>query len=255
MKLNKVTAIVVALLLLAGLSGYVVSSRTRQQSPDAGETKQSPVDGSMSVPATEHQHAGAHMKVTAPRRVAASDQQRADAVADAARQAVQRYQDYRAALRDGYRILAPGVPQSMYHFNNFAHAAESDSRFNPARPTSLLYEKVGEGYRLIGVMYTAPATMSEDELDARIPLSVARWHKHVNICLPPGMGWEDGIFAEDRRFGLEGSIETRETCQQAGGRFVPELFGWMVHLYPFEPQGRGMWSLDRQLTGGSHHQH
>ena len=29
-------------------------------------------------------------------------------------------------------------------------------RLNPDHPTSLLYEKQGDGYKLIGVMYTAP---------------------------------------------------------------------------------------------------
>ncbi len=38
--------------------------------------------------------------------------------------------------------------------------------FNPEHPTSLLYEKHGDDYKLIGVMYTAPKRLGEDELDA-----------------------------------------------------------------------------------------
>ena len=195
------------------------------------------------------------MRMTEVRAPGPGDRQRADAVVEAARRAVTKYEDYRVALREGYRILQPGVPQSMYHFNHFGNAAEAERRFDLSRPTSLLYEKEGEGYRLIGVMYTAPASASETELDARIPLGVARWHQHVNICLPPGAGWEDGIFSGDGRFGLNGSISTPGACAEAGGSFVPRLFGWMVHLYPFEPEGGDPWSVERQLTGGETHPH
>src|SRR5947208_2916185 len=34
-------------------------------------------------------------------------------------------------------------------------------------------------------MDSAPARTSLDALDQRVPLSVARWHEHVNWCLPP----------------------------------------------------------------------
>lgn len=205
-------------------------------------------------PAT-HEHAGAHVKTTELRRPDPADRRRADEIVRAARAAVTKYTDYRAALRDGYEILAPGVPQGMYHFNHFGNAAEAERRFDPARPTSLLYEKEGRGYRLIGVMYTAPAGMSEDDLDKRIPLGVARWHEHVNVCLPPGAGWQEGIFSTDARFGLSGSIETLEACREAGGRFLPRLFGWMVHLYPFEPNAADAWSHERQMSGGGGHKH
>ncbi len=57
--------------------------------------------------------------------------------------------------------------------------------FNPEHPTSLLYEKHGDDYKLIGVMYTAPKRFTEDQLDERVPLSIAQWHEHVNFCFPP----------------------------------------------------------------------
>ena len=41
-----------------------------------------------------------------------------------------------------------------YHFNNPEYAREAAEHFNPEHPTSLLYEKNGDGYKLIGVMYT-----------------------------------------------------------------------------------------------------
>ena len=192
--------------------------------------------------------------MTASRPATAADRQRADEVVRAARAAVAMYEDYRVALRDGYEILAPDVPQGTYHFNHFGNAAEAERRFDPRRPTSLLYEKAGAGYSLIGVMYTAPAGMGEEGLDARVPLGVARWHQHVNVCLPPRAGWQGGIFSADARFGLGGSIETQEACREAGGSFLPRLFGWMVHLYPFEPDSARAWSDERQF-GGHHHEH
>ena len=50
----------------------------------------------------------------------------------------------------------------MYHFTNYRYAMEAAFNFNPEHPTSLLYEKHGDDYKLIGVMYTAPKRLSED---------------------------------------------------------------------------------------------
>ncbi len=33
---------------------------------------------------------------------------------------------------------------------------------------------------------------------------------------------------------LSKAISAPETCAKAGGRFLPSVFGWMVHVYPFE---------------------
>lgn len=41
------------------------------------------------------------------------------------------------------------------------------------------------GYKLVGVTYTAPYRLSEDDLNQRIPLSIAQWHAHTNLCMPP----------------------------------------------------------------------
>ena len=27
---------------------------------------------------------------------------------------------------------------------------------------------------------------------------------------------------------------TEEACDAAGGKFYPSIFGWMVHVYPYE---------------------
>lgn len=206
------------------------------------------------VGAPEGRDAGPHMRMTAPRAARAGDEARAARVADEARGAVEKYRDYRAALRDGYEILLPHVPQKMYHFNNLSHYAEAERRFDAARPTSLLYEKEGAGYSLIGVMYTAPAGLTEQGLDERIPLSVAAWHQHVNVCLPQGEPLRN-LFGGGPGFGLDGSISTEAECREAGGRFHTRLFGWMVHLYPYERTAREMWSVERQMSGGHGHAH
>jgi hypothetical protein len=168
-------------------------------------------------------------------------------VVEAARKASEKYMDYRVALTDGYEIFLPNVPQKMYHFTNYEYGAEAAFRFNPEHPTSLLYEKHGDGYKLIGVMYTAPKRFTEDQLDQRIPLSVAQWHEHVNFCTPPA-GRKQELMAPHSQFGLKGSITTQEVCDAAGGTFHPVIFNWMVHIYPFEKDQASIWSVERPFT-------
>lgn len=243
------------IVVLTVASVGVAWSKLRWPSAPAGH--EGHATGTSHAPADvtpEEANMGPHMKMTAARAPKAGDETRAVEIAAAARRAVEKYQDYRAALRDGYEILLPHVPQKMYHFNNVAYYAEAERRFNVEHPTSLLYEKASAGYRLIGVMYTAPAALTEDELDSRIPLSVAAWHQHVNVCLPEGDPLRN-LFGVGTKFGLDGSIYNEGECREAGGRFYPRLFGWMVHLYPYERTAREMWSVERQMSDGAGHTH
>jgi hypothetical protein len=80
-------------------------------------------------------------------------------------------------------------------------------------------------------MYTMPKRATEDQLNARVPLSVAMWHLHTNLCMPPRAQVRN---ADWTKFGLKGSIATQDACDAAGGRFRPSIFGWMVHVYPYE---------------------
>jgi hypothetical protein len=193
---------------------------------------------------------GPHMRMTNPREATPDDWARADQVATALRDSISKYKDYRVALADGYRIFLPNVPQSVYHFTNYWHGFLEGFTFDPTRPTSLLYKKTkggGQGkggydqageYQLIGAMYTASKTATLDQLNERIPLGVAQWHAHTNLCLPKA-GLRGKV--DWTRFGLEGSITTLAACTQAGGRFYPQVFGWMVHVYPFEPSREKIW--------------
>jgi hypothetical protein len=192
-----------------------------------------------------HMDMGPHMKMTALRPAKPGDAERAKQIAEAARKASEKYLDYHVALADGFKIFHPEVPQKMYHFTNYEYAFEAAVAFNPEHPTSLLYEKHGEDYKLIGVMYTAPKRLSEDQLDERIPLSIAQWHEHVNFCTAPA-GRKNEYLIPHPQFGLRGSITTEEACTAAGGTFHPIIFNWMVHLYPFEKDQASIWSVDRQ---------
>ncbi|HZQ18715.1 MAG TPA: hypothetical protein VFA90_08340 [Terriglobales bacterium] len=193
-----------------------------------------------------HMDMGPHMKMTALRPVQPGDQEKADQIVQAARVVAEKYKDYKVALADGYKIFLPNVPQKQYHFTNYENAFETRNNFDPSKPTSLLYEKIGDGYKLIGVMYTTRKNATEDELNARIPLSIAQWHAHVNMCLPPRDTDREDVLPAGTQFGLRGSIATKEACDAAGGRFIPQIFGWMVHVYPFEKTQADIWSVERQ---------
>jgi len=207
----------------------------------------------------EHEHMAAHMHMSELRRPRSGDAAKAQQVVNQARPALERYQDYRVALNEGYKIFLPNVPQKMYHFTNYQYAIGEAFRFDPAKPTSLLYEKHGEDYKLIGAMYTAPVRFSEEQLNERIPLSMAQWHQHVNMCKPP-KGREIEMLGKQPRFGLNGSITTEQACDAAGGTFMPHVFGWMVHMYPWEKTPDEIWSVERQLKDkpsaqNDHHDH
>lgn len=176
---------------------------------------------------------GPHLRVTPRRTPTPADIARANDIRARFRQALGKYEDYRVAERDGFEIRFPNVQQKIYHFSNPANAAASyHGAFDPLRPTSILYEKTTAGYKLVGVMYTAPRRASEAGLDARFPISVAPWHLHTNICLPPS-GARVRLQQSLRfygQFGPRGSIATQGECTTAGGRFIPVKYGWMTHV-------------------------
>lgn len=201
-----------------------------------------------------------HMEMTALRPLQPGDKQRAEAIVAAARKAAESYVDYHKALADGYTIFLPEIKQNVYHFTNNAQALRNTMDFDPSRPTSLLYEKLpvvgrGEpGYKLVGVMYTAPYEVSDDELNRRVPLSIARWHLHTNLCLPPDADDDDeDIVGTTPKFGLRGSITTRNACRAAGGKFMQHVFGWMVHVYPFEKDPAKIWASGMDDDHGMQH--
>jgi len=181
----------------------------------------------------EHMHHGdtPHMHMTAMRPESAEDQKRAKEIVEQLRAGIEKYKDYHVALNEGFKIFRPNVPQAEYHFTNYANGFLEAFMFDPARPTSLLYKKTASGYELVGAMYTMPKRASEEQLNERVPLSVAKWHLHTNLCMPPK---EAHRTADMTKFGLRGSISTKEACDAAGGTFHPVIFGWMVHVYAYQ---------------------
>jgi hypothetical protein len=197
----------------------------------------------------------AHMYMTSLRQPSPGDIQRADAIVAAATAAMAPYQDYRKALADGYKIFLPNIPQPQYHFTNYEHGLEARQHFEPSKPTSLLYRKTSDGgYKLVGVMYTDRVDASEEELNERIPLSVAHWHQHINFCKAP-MGKKLEYFGPHAQFGLLGSITTKEACEAAGGEFYPHVLGWMVHVYPYETDTKKIWSTEDDDHGHDNMDH
>jgi methionine-rich copper-binding protein CopC len=192
-----------------------------------------------------HLDMGPHMKMTATRPTTQADKDRAALIVATTREALGKYKDYKVALADGYKIFLPNVPTKMKHFTNNSYAMENAFGFNPAHPTSLLYQVEGDKYKLIGAMYTAPKRLTEDDLDKRVPLSVAKWHAHVNFCWPPRAKRQE-MFKKDSQFGMMGSISTPEACDAAGGRFIPQVFGWMLHVYPYEATLEKQFSMEPQ---------
>jgi len=185
-----------------------------------------------------HGNMALHMKWTALRKGSAEDRARADALLATLRTSIEKYKDWHVAMDEGYKPFHPELPMEEYHFTNYERAAWAAFHFDPTKPTSLLYKRTADGWELTGVMYTAPKRFTEDRLNERVPLSVARWHAHVNLCVPKTHPW----LADWTRFGPDGSIATPETCKTADKRFVPQVFGWMVHIYPYETDADKIWA-------------
>jgi hypothetical protein len=182
--------------------------------------------------------ASKHTELSPERRPAAGDSARALKLAGELREAIGKYKDTAVAEADGYHMFLPGLKnQKIYHFTNNARGFEAAFHFNPSKPTSLLYKRGTDGKLvLVGAMYTMPKNATPDRLNDRVPLSIARWHKHVNWCMPKK--GDDLRWLETRDghsvFGPESPISTKVECDAVRGAFYPNLFGWMIHANVFE---------------------
>jgi hypothetical protein len=208
--------------------------------PDAAK---SATDAMSGMPGMSHGDHGdmddmaGHMHMTSLRPANAADEKRAEEIVAELKPAIEKYRDYHVALNEGFHIFLPSLPQPTYHFTSTPNAIEAQFKFDPAKPTSLLYKKVGDGYELVGAMYTAPKRFTEDQLNERVPLSVAEWHRHINICLPTAHSSADALAKHEFR-----TITTEQACDAAGGRWFPQVFGWMVHVYPYETDPAKVWA-------------
>jgi len=181
--------------------------------------------------------ANLHVRMSPARIATAKDSARANRLVAEARVALAKYKDVRVAEREGYRMFAPNVPQPVYHFTSMGAAIGEHFRLDVGKPTSLLYKEEADGtMRLIGAMYTAPREASPAELNARVPLGIARWHLHTNMCVPKMTQLERWVEFDGGKpvFGPVSPIATRKACDAVDGRFLPVVFNWMVHANVFE---------------------
>ena len=134
-----------------------------------------------------HMDMGPHMKMTALRQARPGDVDRAQAGGRAARKASAKYTDYHAALADGFKIFHPEMSAEDVPLHQLTDT-ERKRHFSSIRsiPRRCCTKSTATITNLIGVMYTAPKRFTEDQLDERIPLSVAQWHEHVNFCAAAG---------------------------------------------------------------------
>jgi hypothetical protein len=219
--------------------------------PRAGVAAASPVPAAKTV---NFQKMGAHMSITPLEPEKPGDRARAQAILEVARQGAAPYRDFHKALADGFVIQMPELDQDHYHFINAKLGAAARTTFDPAHPPALIYEKEPSrrghetSYKLVGVMYQTGLSVSDDDLRSRVPLSIAQWHRHDDICTPPqgsGINW----LGPDKKFGLGGSISTQADCLAAGGTFLPHIGGWMTHLYLFETDPARQWRTDMDHDG------
>ena len=235
---SSILAFSVGTLLLPQLAGAQGRGSHVHPSPSASDTAQmaemadramsGPMDAAMSK----------HMDLSPVRPAKSDDSVRAMRVAAELKRAIAKYQDTAVAVADGYKMFLPGLAnQHVYHFTNYRRAFLEAFRFNAAEPTSLLYKRDASGkLRLVGAMYTMPKNAKLDRLNERVPLSVARWHKHVNWCVPKKGETQRWLEQKNGKllFGPEGSIVTKAECDAARGVFHPNLFGWMLHANVYE---------------------
>lgn len=230
-------ALLVAVLIAAchtgGSSGGDGVATQEEQEPDEHATM-----------AAEHAMAGRetvvedlHLRLTTVRAPAPGDSARAAEILAVMRRDLARYRDIETARADGFRQYIPSGAAAIQHYTKVRWAFQARNGLDPARPTSLLYQRAADGsLEFVGAMFTAPAELTEDELNARLPLSIARWHQHINWCLPP-LADARRRWPETRNgqpvFGPKSPIATAEACEAVGGRFRPRLFGWMVHVMAF----------------------
>ena len=199
-----------------------------------------PVDNAMSMAPLINgllSDTAGHMRMATRRVATKADSVRAAEVVREVRSSLSQYKNVEAAERDGYVKFLPWLDdQSIYHYNNNANANIAGTRFDAAKPTSLLYRKGAAGKMILsGAMYTAPAKATLDELDARLPLGVAYWHAHVNFCgLRPTSTGPHPVKADSATLAKALAIETREACTAAGGMYLPQIFGWMAHVNAFD---------------------
>jgi hypothetical protein len=50
-------------------------------------------------------------------------------------------------------------------------------------------------------------------------------------------------------------VPAHQFLQGPGGEFYPHVFGWMVHVYPYETDPKNIWSTDDDKQGHDNMDH
>ena len=233
-------------LMFVALTSLPIGAR-QQQSPSKDDMAGMDMSGVMKDMGPSMAAMAGHMTITPLRPKQPGDEEKVKAIVAQVRASIERYRDYKKALADGYVIANPKVDQPQFHFNNQAHIEEAEHNFDPTKPSSLLYFKTPmQHYKLEGVMFTANANATEDELNERIPLSIVRWHEHTNFCAAPASRVQE-YHGQHPKFGMFGSIKTAEACKAEGGVFYPHVFTWMIHVFPFEDNLKDVFSMNDDI--------
>ncbi len=192
----------------------------------------------------------AHMQMSLKGEAEPGDEDRAKNILSAADEVLFRYRDVKTAVRDGYRPFFPtGRIGEEIHYTNYRYRRAEQRRVDYARPGSILYRRTADGLKAIGVMYTAPAAATPEQLNAIAPLSIATWHRHVDFCGGPKTLPASEQFGPNARFGPQGSIHTQEDCRAAQGLWIPLVLNWMTHVYPHEQKE---WAgMDMDMEAGA----
>lgn len=241
--------ICIHMLVLVFVCAAPLMGRAQQDSskPSSGSMAGMDMSGDMKDMGPSMAMMAGHMYVTPLRPSQPGDDEKVKALVAQVRASIERYRDYKKALEDGYVIGNPKVDEPQFHFVKEANVLEAEHHFDPTKPSALLYfQTPTQRYKLEGVMFTVPPTASEDELNERIPLSVVRWHKHVNFCAAPADKVKEYL-GKHPKFGMFGSIKTADACKAEGGTFFPVMFTWMIHVFPFENDLKDVFSMNDDI--------
>jgi hypothetical protein len=190
-----------------------------------------------------------HMQMTLKGETKSWDAAQAAQILTAASAVLTQYRDVKTAMHDGYRPFFPsGRMGEEIHYTNYRYRHLEEKQVDYIRPSSILYKRTAQGLQAIGVMYTAPASATAEQLDAIAPLSLATWHRHIDFCGGPKSSPAAERSGPTARFGPQGSIHTEEDCLAAHGLWIPLVLNWMTHVYPNEPVKWGGMDMEAEAS-------
>jgi hypothetical protein len=191
-----------------------------------------------------------HMQMSLKGDEAPDDDARALRLLAAADAVLSQYRDVKTAVHDGYKPFFPtGRMGEEIHYTNYRYRRKEQQHVDYSRPGSILYKRTEEGLKAVGVMYTAPADATPQQLNEIAPLSFATWHRHVDFCGGPKTLPSAEQFGPKARFGPQGSIHSEEACRAAQGLWIPVVLNWMTHVYPNELEKWGGMDMDTEAGG------